>query len=122
MALRDDFEETFQKFLPIDEDCYNASVAQLPARFGCPYGNNDNDDQAILYLLAHIYALCLKTSSAGGGSVEPAKNVTSRSVGGVSVSYGDGNDDRLYTYYGTTIYGQTFLALTERLRNQVCFV
>ena len=69
-------------------------------------------DKAQCYLAAHL--LSLGTGSESGDSSSKAGPVTSKSAGGVSVTRAANNSDNGSDFYGSTVYGQQFLALRDQ--------
>lgn len=110
MALIDDFKTKFPEFDSADVDAAWASLdGEWQCYFGYGYGSAACNDQAILYLIAHLYS-----SNTTGNS--PTKDVMSKTVGSVSVSYAQAKEnDRFSLFFGSTKYGQRFLMLTNRL-------
>lgn len=73
---------------------------------------DERSKEAILNLIAHLLTL----ASRPGGGATSSRNVASKSVGSVSVSYEAtaGSTSGLASWYSTTGYGQIFWMLTGR--------
>ena len=69
-------------------------------------------DQGIAYLTAHLLSLSSKTAS---GDESPSAEVASESVDGVSVSYATSQTVGSDSYYASTQYGKTYLALRSQI-------
>ena len=109
MALVADFKTRFPEFDTAEVDQY---VPILEGVWPCYYGGDYNDEcdkEAILNLVAHLLV------SESSSSFSTIKDVNSKTVRSVSVSYGamsaskSGYDDWLRA----TKYGQRFLMLTR---------
>jgi len=77
----------------------------------------DDYDGGLSALTAHFLSLHLM-QQGGGGTSGPAKNVSARKVGDVSVNFdtaGGIAGDGLYNYYSTTPYGQEYWRLVTLL-------
>ena len=109
MSLASDFKCRFSEFTAPDVDkfvlIYEPELLQY---YGSPYDPaNDATREIILNLLAHLIMLELRRAKT------PVRNVSSRSVGGVSTSYEAGGAmDVQHAFFSTTAYGQRFLLLT----------
>jgi hypothetical protein len=112
MALIDDFKAKFPEFDSATVDSFFPSLEdEYICYFNCEYGMSQCGDVAILYLLAHLFAL---SSNASGGSA-PSKDVASKSVGSVSVSYVQARENGSFSiFWGSTRYGQRFLMLRNK--------
>ena len=108
MSILEDFKAKFPEF---DETIVDEQLPALIDMYQCiycaEYGVNDCDDQAILYLLAHL--LSLQTTGNSGNFA------SSKSDGDVSISYAlpttyTGNQ----LYYMSSKYGVTFWQLTNK--------
>lgn len=105
MSIQDDFEARFPT-IPWVEAIASSWVAYTCLEY------NDKNKEAILNLIAHLLTL---GALAGAGGGAPSRNVSSKSVGSVSVSYESGSGaSGMATWYGTTAYGQVFWLLTGR--------
>lgn len=105
MSIQDDFEARFPTIPWVE------AIASTWIAYTClPY--NDKNKEAILNLIAHLLTL----ASRPGGGASTSRNVASKSVGSVSVSYeaSSTTGGNLGTWYGTTGYGQVFWLLTGR--------
>lgn len=116
MALIDDFKAKFPEF---DESAVDAQWSSLDEEWSCyfnwKYGDESCKDQAILYLIAHIFAANNKEGTS--------KSTASKAVGSVSVSYNaSGFTQSFDIWLNTTKYGQRFLMLTQRLAQGGFFV
>jgi len=116
MALKEDFKDLFEEFdnQAIDK-AWSSLVALWPCFFGGSYGaGNSCDDQAILYLIAHLFKVDQKNS--------PSLATTSRSVGSVSTTtLIDPNLSYSKSFLSSTKYGQKYLLITQH-RHGACFV
>lgn len=106
MSIQTDFEERFP-LIP-----WQTWVESVWPTYACCMQYNDKNKEAILNLIAHLLTLAGKP---GGGS-NTARNVSSKSVGSVSVSYEAtaGSASELASWYNSTGYGQVFWMLTGR--------
>lgn len=106
MSIQDDFEARFPNIPWVE-----AIASTWPAYTCLQY--NDQNKEAILNLIAHLLTLASAPGTSGGG---PARNVASKTVGSVSVSYEAtaGNTSSLASWYSTTMYGQVYWLLTGR--------
>jgi len=110
MALIDDFKTRFPEFADSVVDQY---IPILEPVWPCYYGRAyvECNKEAILNLIAHLITINSSASSA------PAKDVASKSVGSVSVSYvATQSASELFTFFNSTKYGQFFWLLTSRFR------
>jgi hypothetical protein len=112
MALLDDFKARFPE---IDPALADTLVPIYEATYNCYYGGSyliDCDKEAILLLIAHM--VTTDPSYTGSGSAAPSKDVASKSVGSVSVSYSAGSTGSdLKVWLNSTRYGQLFLMITS---------
>jgi len=70
-------------------------------------------DLGILYLTAHYVAVANITDT---GSTSSPKNIASKSVEGVSVTYGTTEaTESKYSYYDSTSYGKRYLSLMRQV-------
>jgi hypothetical protein len=119
MSLIDDFKARFPEF---DETAVDNAFPALEGLYPCfynyEYGVNHCRDQAILLLLAHLFVVETNGLSDGNMSQYGAnKEISSASVGSVSVSYaGTGASTDRKEYFKTTKYGQQFLLVTSSNR------
>ena len=114
MSLNSDFEAEFPELLPLDNDIYNNAVNKYPLFDGRVYDETvDNKDNIIiLYLIAHLYYSKLRNSGSPNPQ-EVAKDISSKSVGSVSVTYNTPqNTTNRQAYFMTTSYGQQYLIMT----------
>ncbi len=111
MALIDDFKARFPQFNTDTVDTLWSSLeASWPCYYCFEYGNNDCTDEAILNLIAHLFVIEKASLTSNG----PDKDISSQSVGNVSVTYSAGSGDSRNTqFFNTTIYGQKFLMLIK---------
>jgi hypothetical protein len=112
MALIDDFKTKFPQFSTTDVDTYFASIsAEYPCYYNKVYGANDCNDQAVLFLLAHLLNSTIKsaTSSASTGIV------SSTSVDGVSDSFDTSamSGSLSNAFWFSSVYGQKFKMLIQ---------
>ena len=113
MALIDDFKARFPQFDSTTVDSLFPSIeAVYPCLYGFAYGAANCNDQAVLYLCAHLFIL---NENMTNGNDSASRLEQSKSVGSVSVSYSiDPNSLTLNRQLlGTTVYGQIFLRLTS---------
>lgn len=106
MTIQTDFEERFPA-IP-----WMSWVESVWPNYACRLVYNEKNKEAILNLIAHLLTMAARP---GGGS-NTARNVASKSVGSVSVSYEAtaGSTSELASWYNTTGYGQVFWMLTGR--------
>ena len=91
--------QTIDNYFPMYEKTYKCY-------YGADYGLNSCDDEAILYLLAHLITVANLSALTGA---TPSFAVASESVDGVSTSYAvPTNMDQSDTFFLSTIYGQMF--------------
>ncbi|MGJ0377352.1 DUF4054 domain-containing protein [Aliarcobacter cryaerophilus] len=91
--------QTINTYFPMYEKTYKCY-------YGADYGLNSCDDEAILYLLAHLITVANLSALTGA---TPSFAVASESVDGVSTSYVvPTNMDQSDTFFLSTIYGQMF--------------
>lgn len=108
MALIDDFAERFPEFSQAVVDQY---IPILEDVWPCYYGRayEGCNKEIILNLIAHL--VTMETSAGSSAS----RNVASKSVGSVSVSYeANRSNSELVDFFGATKYGQRFMLLTRR--------
>ena len=107
MSMKDDLvakfpmipADTIDTYFPIYESGYKCF-------YGADYGVNSCDNEAILYLLAHLITVASQTALTGA---TPSFAVSSESVDGVSTSYAvPTNMNQSDTFFLSTIYGQMF--------------
>jgi hypothetical protein len=108
MSVIDDFKARFPEF---DADTVDSSLPALEDVWPCYWGGNYEDcgKEIVLNLLAHLLVVHTKP-----GSGNP-KSEQSKSVGNVSVSYGEytPNNNRM-AWFKTTKYGSQYLMLTRK--------
>lgn len=114
MAMTDDFKAKFPMipaatvalYFPLFETNYKCY-------YGAEYGNNTCDDEAILYLIAHLITTTQQSTLI---SSTPNFAVASDSVDGVSTSYFMGNATVSLneSFYLSTVYGQIYLQLISK--------
>ena len=84
---------------------------------------DDLFDRGQLYLAAHYLVVGTGTAQSSTAGGQSKGNVTGKSVGDVSVSYGVSNATMSDpTLYSTTTYGQQYLDLVRRLGCQMISV
>ncbi len=105
MTIQEDFEARFP-LIPWVEVVASSWVAYTCLQY------DDRSKEAILNLIAHLLTL----ASRPGGGATSSRNVTSKAVGNVSVSYeaAAGATSGLASWFSTTGYGQIFWMLTGR--------
>lgn len=103
MTIQTDFEARFPTIPWVEE------VASTWIYYTC-LQYSDSTKEAILNLIAHLLTLA---SLPGSSS---SRNVASKSVGSVSVSYeaSAAQSSNLASWYNTTRYGQVYWLLTGR--------
>lgn len=103
MTIQTDFEARFPLIPWVEE------IASTWIYYTC-LQYSDSTKEAILNLIAHL--LTLATLPGSGSS----RNVASKSVGSVSVSYEASatQSSNLASWYNTTRYGQVYWMLTGR--------
>lgn len=107
MALQDDLITKFPELTDDINTYYDLLVDTYPCLYGATYGDSDCDDQAILYLMAHLISL-QSTGKSGNFA-------TSKSDEGVSISYATPTTmTEQYLFYSSTKYGVMFLRLTSK--------
>jgi hypothetical protein len=106
MTIQTDFEARFPSIPWVEE------IASTWPSYTC-LEYNDKNKEAILNLIAHLLTLA---SAPGAGGGTPARNVASKSVGSVSVSYEAtaGQSSNIASWFNTTRYGQVYWLLTGR--------
>lgn len=105
MSIQDDFEARFPSIPWVEE------IASTWVSYTC-LQYSDATKEAILNLIAHL--LTLASRPGGGGS--SSRNVASKTVGSVSVSYEASASvgSNLGAWFSTTGYGQVYWMLTGR--------
>ena len=108
MSLQTDFTTKFTEFTATQITDYFLLLEETyPFLYGVLYGTSNNDDQVILYLMAHL--MSLQTSGKSGNYA------TSKSDGDVSISYATPTSlSERYLFYSSTKYGVMFLQLTNK--------
>lgn len=114
MAMIDDFKAKFP-MIPTEKvnEYFPMFEATYKCYYGAEYGSNACDDEAILYLIAHLITISIQSSLNGAS---PTFAVASESVDGVSTSYfmGNGNTSLNDSFFLSTIYGQIYLQLISK--------
>ena len=108
MSLTDDFKARFPEFATATVDTYLPILEPVwPCYFNRTY--EDCTKEAVLNLVAHL--LVMETGS-GSASI---KDVQSKSVGSVSVSYATATQSggQMYDMFNATKYGQRFMLLAR---------
>lgn len=110
MTIQTDFEERFAGVVP--PIVWQPWVESVWPSYACCMVYDDKNKEAILNLIAHLLTLAARP---GGGS-GTARNVSSKSVGSVSVSFEAtaGGASQLASWYNSTGYGQIYWMLTGR--------
>ena len=111
MALIDDFKARFPQFdAAAIDSLWSSFEASWPCYYGFEYGNNACTDEAIFNLIAHLFVIEQESQTSNGAK----KDISSQSVGNVSVTYsGGGSDSSNVQFFNTTVYGQKFLMLIK---------
>ena len=108
MALIDDFKARFPEFSTAVVDQF---LPLLEPVWPCYYGGSYDDDcdkEIILQMLAHLIV------GESASSAAAVKDVASKSVGSVSVSYNSASSSSdTSLFWSTTKYGQRYLLLTN---------
>ncbi len=114
MAIIDDFKARFPQFDDAAVDLLWPSLeASWPCYYCFEYGNNACTDEAILNLIAHLFVIEQDSQTSNGSQ----KDISSQSVGNVSVTFSGGAGDSANSqFFNTTIYGQKFLMLIKNRR------
>lgn len=110
MALIDDFKARFPEF---DSALVDQLFPPIDATWECYYGGSLDvpcEKEAALQLMAHLFVLEQGASDGNSGAV---KDIASKSVGSVSVSYGNAQPSDGHAFWMTTRYGQRFWYLTS---------
>jgi len=110
VALIDDFKARFIEFETATVDTYLPILEPVyPAYYALSYTASAVTKEATLNLLAHLLVMETSTSSAS------VKDVQSKSVGSVSVSYANATQagGELFDFFNSTKYGQRFMLLTR---------
>ena len=108
MSLQADFTTKFTEFTAQQITDYFLSLEETyPFLYGVLYGTSNNDDQVVLYLMAHL--MSLQVSGKSGNYA------ISKSDGDVSISYAiPSSFSERYLFYSSTKYGVMFLQLTSK--------
>ena len=108
MALLEDFKARFPEFDEAVADSLVPALEPVLEIYYCGSLEVAREKEILLNLLAHLIIL------EDGGKSASMKDIASKSVGSVSVSYAtpDANGD-LQAFFGSTRYGQKFLFLTS---------
>lgn len=108
MSIQEDFEARFATAVP--PIVWVEAIASTWTSYTCMV-YSDSTKEAILNLIAHLLTL----ASRPGGGASTSRNVASKAVGSVSVSYeGLASSSNLGAWYNTTGYGQIYWMLTGR--------
>ncbi len=114
MAMIDDFKAKFPMIPAVTVDEYFPLFEiNYKCYYGAEYGNNTCDNEAILYLIAHLIITTQQSVLIGS---TPNFAVASESVDGVSTSYFMGNTTVSLneSFYLSTVYGQIYLQLISK--------
>jgi hypothetical protein len=117
----DDFKAKFPMIPAATVDVYFPMFENnYKCYYGAEYGNNICDDEAILYLIAHLITTTQQSVLIGS---TPNFAVASESVDGVSTSYFMGNSTVSLneSFFLSTIFGQMYLQLISK-NVGACFV
>lgn len=95
----------------------NGINAAWPCIYGGEYGVTSCQDEIILNLAAHLYAI----DSGRGSSSSPVNSVASKSVGDESTSYNYADMSSKELFFSTTRYGQRYWLLIS-FRSGAVFV
>jgi hypothetical protein len=121
MAMIDDFKTKFPMIPDATVDTYFPMFkTNYKCYYGAEYGNNICDDEAILYLIAHLITTTQQSVLIGS---TPNFAVANESVDGVSTSYFMGNATVSLneSFFLSTIFGQMYLQLISK-NVGACFV
>lgn len=124
MSLISDFKTKFPEFESTQVDTVFSSIEdELPCYFNYTYADDNCINQAILYLAAHLYVVGGGNGGSGSGGDSPKRMTASKGVGSVNVSYeSSGYTNSTEIFLGSTIYGQKFLMLTNKLAQGAVFI
>lgn len=114
MAMIDDFKEKFPMIPTTTVDLYFPLFeTNYKCYYGAEYGNNTCDNEAILYLIAHLITT---TEQSTLTKAAPNFAVASDSVDGVTTSFFMGNATVSLNegFYLSTVYGQIYLQLISK--------
>jgi len=110
-----EFDSVLDAYIQLFID--DAMVILNPVFWGSKY------DLGLYYLTAHFLSLSNRTNIGASGSFGPVAPVASKSVDGVSISYNNPVINNMSdAIYGSTIYGQRYLALRQTLGVAACVV
>jgi hypothetical protein len=115
MSLIDDFKARFPEFTPATVDtAWPGLEASWPIFYNSVYGSSPGENEKILNLIAHLFAVDQKKGAAILS--------TSKSVGSVSTTSSvDANTSNRESFFNSTKYGQRFFLMTQH-RHGACFV
>jgi len=114
MTILTDFQAKFPEFVnDFDTNLFNDILTYYQFLYGAEYKetatSNNRDNVIILYLIAHLYY-----SETTGNKSDTKRDVASKSVGSVSLSYLAKDDNTPQSeFLITSKYGQYFLMLTQ---------
>ena len=105
------FENRFPEFTSEILDAHYTSNANIfCCYFSKSYGADTCSDEAILLIIAHLITIDQKATNSSG----TIKDVASKSVEGVSISYNvSSTNSSSDLFFNSTTYGQRFLQLTR---------
>lgn len=117
MSIQTDFEARFATAVP-PIVWVEAIASTWPAYTCLQYDDNPKNREAILNLIAFLL-----TNAAAPGGAGSARNVASKTVGSVSVSYeSSASEGNLASWFKTNRYGQTYWILSGGRRTGARFV
>lgn len=105
MPTTEQFKTRFPEFSSVEDSKVAAVDAQWPCYYGAKFGVSTCDDEIILLVMAHLLTFETTTSAAS------KKELASKSVGSVSLSYNLTSATETSEFYNTTKYGQRALML-----------
>lgn len=120
--MRPTFENKFPEIDFIDNE-WDLAVGLYPCFYGAEWDTNPCDDNAILYLLAHLIITIQHQQGKTGAFVGVVGDgrLQSKSVGNVSASYAitpfTTEQELKYGEFMTTSYGKTYLTLLNNINH-----
>ena len=111
MAFIDDFRVRFPEIPTTNVDTYIPRIEpELPCFYFATYNTgNECDDTILLYVAAHLLTLEVQAQTNNASK----KDVVSKSVGNVSITYGAVAATDNTVFYNSTVYGQRALQIMK---------
>jgi len=100
-----EFRNRFVEFANVSDEKIQMFLDDATSQVNPKCGNSE---LMIAYLTAHLLTLSLRTDS---GISSPLKEVTNKTVEGVSIGYATSSQDN--SGYGSTSYGQRYMQLKK---------